>query len=717
MTSTWPEKRAFTVSVVGLIFQVSLSVVLLLLWLWNHSEANRAVMLLCVSGIPIWVILALIYKQKQYVRLEALESEQLRQERAASGTGAALFAGEEELLLAKRRLAKLLKWGLPVFTIVAVGLLTWLSLANWSWAIGASVSGKSWPVPVNASLSLAFAIAAAFLTFLISRYATGMARQSEWMLLRAGAAWLMGNAMACIGLAAVLACVCYDMPVPERVAAQVVRVLMLVLAAEFLLNFVMDFYRPRRPGEESRPAFDSRLFGLFCEPGGIARSIAEALNYQFGFEVSSTWFYKLMQRAATPVLFFGVITMFAISCLVVVETGDVVVIERYGKPLQTGKLISVETKDGRTIRTADVLGPGLHFKMPWPIDKAYRYPAERVLDMVVGTVEDPKSKDEGLAKPLTWTEKHEWVPHLNVLVATEAMGQPTATQPAAGSGVATTRSAARGGRSVPVSLLRLSVPVQYRVEDVKAWRERYTEPEAVFNEMAYRVVTKYSAAVDVDQVMGADRAKMADALRTLLQAEADKLGLGVRIVTLGLQSVHPPVEVAKEFEAVIGAESMKRATIRTAESDRVRVLSEVCGDVQRAETLAEAISQLDRPGMTAEERTKSQSRVEELFHGNEANREQAITGKAAELVAVARADMWRKINEARADADTLEQELPVFNMAPRIYRARRFLDVLAEGLRSSRKYLVAADVEPIVQFDLMDPRIAGLDDQLRAEKK
>lgn len=719
MTSTWPEKRAFTVSIVGLFYQLLLSTFLLLLWLWNNSEATHAVLLLAACGLPIWLFLALIYKQRQYVREEMLESEQLRQERAASGTSAALFAGDEALLLAKKKLDRMFRIFLPVFTIILVGLLTYFALRHWSWMIGFNVYDKSWIAPKKETviLSMAFSIGAAFLTFLMSRYATGMSRQGEWRLLRAGAGYLMGNALACTALAAVLGFIHYDVATPERVAAQAIRILMLVLAAEFLLNFVLDFYRPRHAGEEPRPAFDSRILALFCEPGGIAHSIAEAMNYQFGFQVSSTWFYKLMQRAATPVLFFGVITLFAISCLVVVDTGDVVIVERFGRPLQAGNLITVEKPDGRVMRKVEALGPGLHRKWPWPIDKAYQYPTERLLNIVVGTVEDAKVKEEGLDKPLTWKEKHEWIPHLNVLVATEAESQYTTTRGAnEGTASASTRPS-RTGRSVPVSMLRLSVPIHYQIDDLKTWRERFIDPEKAFNDLAYRVVTKYSAAVDIDQVMGADRHKVAGDLKDILQKEATRYGLGVRIISIGLQSVHPPTDVAKEFEAVIGAESQKRTAIRTAEAERIKILSEMCGDVLRAERLAEAISQLDQPGVSPEEREKKQKQAEELFNGNEARGILPITGKAAERVAVARAEMWAKINEARADADTLELELPIYRAAPRIYRMRRYLDVLNEGLANTRKYLIAADVQPVIQFDLTEPRVEGLADQLLQEKK
>ena len=90
-------------------------------------------------------------------------------------------------------------------------------------------------------------------------------------MLRSGASWLMGITLGAVAVAATLAVLHYSSAaLPERVLAYVLRLLLLLLAVEITFNFVLDFYRPRGPDEEPRPAFDSRLFGLFAEPGGIA---------------------------------------------------------------------------------------------------------------------------------------------------------------------------------------------------------------------------------------------------------------------------------------------------------------------------------------------------------------------------------------------------------------------------------------------------------------
>ena len=60
--------------------------------------------------------------------------------------------------------------------------------------------------------------------------------------------------------------------------------------------------------------------------------------------------------------------------------------------------------------------------------------------------------------------------------------------------------------------------------------------------------------------------------------------------------MHPPEEAAESFQEVIGAEQKKNATIRTAWADYNKRLSQVAGDVSRAELLAKAIETMKPPG-------------------------------------------------------------------------------------------------------------------------
>ncbi len=120
---------------------------------------------------------------------------------------------------------------------------------------------------------------------------------------------------------------------------------------------MLDIYRPRLKDQYSRAAFDSRLLGVINEPGGIFRTAATAIDYQFGFKVSQTWFYKLLEKAIVPLILFAGAAVYLLSCIVVVAPNEEAIIEHFGNPRdQAGKV--------------RLIGPGLTFKRPWPVDIA-----------------------------------------------------------------------------------------------------------------------------------------------------------------------------------------------------------------------------------------------------------------------------------------------------------------------------------------------------------
>src|SRR5262249_42907292 len=102
------------------------------------------------------------------------------------------------------------------------------------------------------------------------------------------------------------------------------------------------------------PAFNTRSLGLFAAPDRIAQSISDAINYQLGFDVTSGWFYQLLSKWFAPLIVFGVLIVWGLSCLVVVQPHQRAMILRYGRP--------ISDEDS---------GPGLHFKLPWPMETVY----------------------------------------------------------------------------------------------------------------------------------------------------------------------------------------------------------------------------------------------------------------------------------------------------------------------------------------------------------
>ncbi len=94
---------------------------------------------------------------------------------------------------------------------------------------------------------------------------------------------------------------------------------MFLMAAEIIFNFVLNLYRPRIADEVPRPAFDSRVLSLLSAPDSIVKSINEAVNYQFGFDITSSWGYQLLLRSTAWLILFGVFSLAALNTMVIVE--------------------------------------------------------------------------------------------------------------------------------------------------------------------------------------------------------------------------------------------------------------------------------------------------------------------------------------------------------------------------------------------------------------
>ncbi|GMV96938.1 MAG: hypothetical protein HRF43_15440 [Phycisphaerae bacterium] len=720
-----PERRARNIALVGLVFQALLCILFLFLWRASESEALRGLTFLSGVGCWIWLALLMVYHQRALVQDEAFETEQLRRETAGLA-GERIFDTEgERLLLARRRLSWMYRWLLPAFTVVLLLFFISMTIWSWPWSFADRFQSARWPAvkPLENGLLIWFVGGAAFLSFLLSRYAVGMARHAEWQMLRAGASYLMGITLAAGATAVVLAVMHFSnntIVTPERVVAYVIRILMGVLAVEFLLNGVLDFYRPRAPGEEPRPAFDSRLLGLFSEPGGIAGSIAEAINYQFGFDVSSTWFYQLLGRSVVPLIAFGVLTLFAASSLVFVSTGEEAIIEHFGRPHRIGDRVAS-------------LGPGLHVKWPWPIDVAHKVGTAQIHELKIGVKETSAAGEE--PKPgelILWTNKHSQEPHLMVLLAAPEIAQimrREATRPAPEADrtspdeIPLETRRAEEARALPVSILRVAATLQYKVRDAWQWLTEYEDPRAMLEAIANREVMRHCASADVMGLLGSDRGRIEKQIWESVQQSANQVRLGIDVVFFGLQGVHPPEDVAPEFEKVVSAQNEKVATINTARSEYNKKLTEAGGLVAQARDLDAAIREMNRldsdPAATPEQRRRARERVDLLFFGRADQDLKPIGGRVAVRIAEARAKRWQLENDAKSQAIAFESAIATKNVAPRVFQMRRYLDTLTSSTEKARKYVIAAEGRfelPVFLLDLKDAMSAPLQSALEEKK-
>ncbi len=453
-------------------------------------------------------------------RLERLEYEELKKSRA----GSALFTeAAEESFPARRSRVQFERFFVPAFTVL---LLLLQSLAAW-WFWTRSAQALP-PHPEAFMLTMAmFALSALFL-FIPGKYGVRLAQLEGHRLLRASASTMMLGAVACFAVALAQVAAWLGFPKVDRLLAQAFCLVLALTALENLLSLVFEIYRPRVRGQEARLLYESRLLGLLGQPGGLITTAAQALDYQFGFKVSETWFYRMLAEEL-PLAGLGLLAAaFLSTTLVIIEPYEQGVLERFGRP----------------VASRPVLEPGFHLKWPWPIDQVYRYPTRVVQMFNIGIVPDPELEKENV---VLWTKPHV-KEEFHMLVASAEAGAGTES----------------GEQSVPVNLLTVRVPVSFQVTNVLAWATNHLDPAATLETLGNRELVRYLVNVDIDHIMAAGRLEAADALKQRIQDRATEFNLGVQITFVGLEDIHPPVKVAPDYEAVVGSLQERETNVLAA---------------------------------------------------------------------------------------------------------------------------------------------------------
>lgn len=653
-------QRATAAALTGLAIQVVLVLATGLVALWSDSQAVYAAGWNMLGGLPIWIVLALVYHQHETERVQRLAADKLAAEPAAS---AAIFGNlGDDLDAARRRLDALYRYGLPAvsllvaaYLLAAGGVLVSVQLRS---AAAGSLAERASPV------GLLFALAGiAFVAFVGGRWLAGYARQRDWQLLRGGASYLMSCfVVTVLVLAGAVAIAVAGVDWPLRMLALVIPGVMAAIGLEILLTILLESYRPRVPGEIPRPAFDSRVLGLLTAPESLGSVLADLISYQFGVEVSGSWLYRLLGSAITPLTLFGGGFLLALSCLTIVGPDE------RGVRLRGGAL------------EGEPLPPGIHVKWPWPLETVEMHPVGQVQQLVVTSDLTGRSQQ---APANLWTNDSD---------RDSQLGQEDFVAAPAADGAG-------------VSLVSADVAVQYTVADLRTFLLGSADPRRTLLAIAQREVARFFAGYDIDTLLATGRTAGGPALEAAIQAEAERAGLGIDVVGVAVTSLHPPIgSVSRAFHAQIGGMQERETRIQRARKEAVEKLAGVAGSVALSQRIDAEIRGLDALRMAGNADAAAVAAAESRIDGllSEAR------GEAAEMLHAARAYRWRRAVGERADGERFAGELLAFQASPDYYRMRRFLEVLAEGLSSRRKYVITGDAvdTPVFRMDFSDPASA-----------
>ncbi|MEE2908244.1 MAG: hypothetical protein VX527_10505, partial [Planctomycetota bacterium] len=365
-------QRATNVAAFGFCLQLVVAMVFLVYGLAVGDSPSILASLWAFPPLVIWVGLIVVFNQHKLERLESLEEDQLT---SGGVAGESIFdRSGEEVRVAASRLKLLYRWALPIASVlyvISLAILAWQML-EWLSAVALAdvilgesflslAHGKGWLVALCLGLSAT--------CFIFSRYLSGMSEHKAWQNLRAGAGVMVGNALVLLAVAIGVIFRFFEVNEVLEVVAWSIPIFMCVAAAEVLLNIILNIYRPRVVGEYPRPGFDSRALSLMAQPDSFVRSMNDAVNYQFGFDISSSWGYQLVLRSGGWLIVLGAVALIGLSTMVVVDG------RQEGLRLRQGKIIG---NDGHEVHSS-----GLFWKLPWPLETAALYDVtqERILPL------------------------------------------------------------------------------------------------------------------------------------------------------------------------------------------------------------------------------------------------------------------------------------------------------------------------------------------------
>ena len=211
-------------------------------------------------------------------------------------------------------------------------------------------------------------------------------------------------------------------------------------------------------------------------------------------------------------------------------------------------------------------------------------------------------------------------------------------------------------KAPPVSLITVSIPVQFQINDVMAWAYQNADPTNLLQDLATRAVVHYLAGVDLNDVhvagaagSGAELARTDPGRRR--RAQAGRENSVCRIAG------HPSADES-------GGAITKKSSARNRRSS------------PRSSTpQADAI----RTNALAEARWRSRPRTWPTR-----------ARQQLEVSALARAALFTN-------------QIPAFAAAPSVYRQRAYFQTFADATANARKYiLLVTNTQDVVIFNLED---------------
>lgn len=247
------------------------------------------------------------------------------------------------------------------------------------------------------------------------------------------------------------------------------------------------------------------------------KSLVDTLEKHTGISLKSLWSIKYVTEILPSAVLVLLVVLLVASCVYKVEPYEKAAVYRFG-----------------SLEETSIKGAGLHFKLPWPVEKAEIYEVDRVQNMTIG-YESNDTMDN------MWTESHS-VEEYKLLT---------------GNGN---------------ELVSVNIKLIYKIDDLYTYLTESSNPEAILSSKAYEFMMNKTNSTDLDTILSVDRTGLSKELLSALNEFTKEYKVGLSVEEVIIESIHPPVELSSVYQSVVSADVKKTTTITNAEAEAEKLI-------------------------------------------------------------------------------------------------------------------------------------------------
>ena len=241
------------------------------------------------------------------------------------------------------------------------------------------------------------------------------------------------------------------------------------------------------------------------------------------FTVNLAWIVERRRQLVKPALLTAA-ALILLNGIYIVPPEEVGIIQRFGQ-----KLLPYD-------------GPGIHYKLPWPIDQLTRVQARRVRVVEIGYRTNATTPD---AEPAAyeWNVQHR---------SGRLQRRPEESLMLTGD----------------QNMIELNAAIHYDLVRPDDFVFGQFDGDATVRAAAESTMQLVVTGASLDDVLTTGRNTIEQRVKSELQARLDRYRCGIRVLSVRLEDVHPSLEVVDAFRDVSGAFEEKSRKINEAEGYR-----------------------------------------------------------------------------------------------------------------------------------------------------